>query len=85
MNGQDLKIDRLLTGDMVSVDYYISGGPGSFYHTIGKSDQNEIFLGFFSVDHASGFMRINNKVVINPTLTVNSKLLFESKAQGWGV
>ena len=67
MNGQELKKDHLLTGEMVSVDYYTSRDPNSFYHTRGKSDPYDIFLVFFCVDHASGFMRINNKVVINPT------------------
>ena len=47
MNGQDLKKDPLLTVEMVSVDYYISRDPGSFYHTRGKSDPYDIFLGFF--------------------------------------
>ena len=67
MNGQELKKDHLLTGEMVSVDYYISRDPGSFYHTRGKSDTYDLFLGFFFVDHASCFMKINIKVVINPT------------------
>ena len=67
MNGQDLNKDHLLTGEIVSVGYYISRDPVVFYHTRGKSDPYDIFLGFFCVDRASCFMRINNKVVINPT------------------
>ena len=47
MNGQELKKYPLLTVEMVSVDYYISRDPGSFYHTRGKSDPYDIFLGFF--------------------------------------
>ena len=49
MNGQELKKDHLLTGEMVSVDYYISRDPDSFYHTRGNSDPYDIFLGFFFV------------------------------------
>ena len=47
MYGQDLKKGPLMTGDMVSVDYYISMDPGSFYHTRGKSDTYDLILGFF--------------------------------------
>ena len=47
MNGQELKKDPLLTVEMVSVDYYISRDPVIFYHTRGKSDPYDIFLGFF--------------------------------------
>ena len=63
---------------MVSADHYISRALGRLYHTKGKSDPSDIFLGWFVfIDHASVFVSINHQVVINDTKTAKEKLTFE--------
>ena len=78
MKEQDIKKDRLLPGQMVSADHYISRSPGRLYHKKRKSDQSDMFSGrCVFIDHASVYMSIKQQVAINSTETVNAKLTFE--------
>ena len=86
MKEQDLKKDRLLPGQLVSADNYMSRDPGRLYHTKGKSYQSDMFSGgCFFIDHASGYVSIKYQVAINATETVKAKLNFDREAQSKGV
>ena len=84
-NEKELNKDHLLPGNMVSVDHYILRASGRIYHTTGKSDPSDIFLGWFFIDHASGYVSIKHRVAINATGTAKEKLTFEREAQSHGV
>ena len=54
-SSKELNKDRLLPGQMVSADHYISWAPVRLYHTKVKSDQSEMFSGVcVFIDHSSG-------------------------------
>ena len=86
MKEQEIKKDHLLPGQMVSADHYISRAPGRLYHTKGKSDQSDMLSGgCVFIDHASGYVSINQQGAINATETVKENLTFEREAQSQGV
>ena len=71
MKKKDLNKDRLLSGQMVSADHYISRAPGRLYHTKEKSDPSDIFSGLcVFIDYASGYVSIKHQVNIKATETV---------------
>ena len=71
---------------MVSADHYISRAPGRLYHTKRKSYQSDMFSGgCVFIDHASGYVSINQQVAINATETVMEKITFEREAQSQGL
>ena len=66
----------------MSADHYILRAPGRIYHTKGKSDQSDMFLGgCVFIDHSIGYVSIKHQVAINATGTVKAKLTFERGAQ----
>ena len=78
MKEQELKKDNLIPGQMVLTDYYTSRAPGRLYHTKGKSDSYCMFSGrCVFIDHASGYVIINQQLNINDTVTFkeNSPLI----------
>ena len=82
MNEQELKKDHLITRQMVSIDHYILRAPGRLYRTKGKSYPCGMFSGgYVFIDHASGYVSINNQVAINITETIKEKTTFEREAQ----
>ena len=77
MREQYFKKDHLLPGQMVSADQYISRDLGRIYHKKGKSDPSDMFLGgCVIIDNASGYVRMNYRVVIKTTKTFKEKLTF---------
>ena len=81
MKDQELNKNHLHPEKMVSVYHYISQAPGRIYHTKGKSDQSDMFSGgYVFIDHASGYVSINQQVSINATETVKAKQTFEKAA-----
>ena len=86
MKEHEIKKDHIMTGQMVSADHYISRDPGGLYHTKGKSDQSDMFLGgCVFIDHSSGYVSIKHQVDINTTEIFKAKITFEREAQSQGV
>ena len=82
MKEQDIKKDHLLSGQIVSAYHYISQGPGTIYHTKGKSDPSEMFSGgCVFIVRTSSYVSIKHQVAIKATETVKVKLTFERGAQ----
>ena len=77
MQEQELKKDHLLPGQMVYADNYILRDLGILYHTKGKSDPSDLFLGgCVFIDNVSVHVRINHQLVIKTTKTVKARLTF---------
>ena len=71
---------------MVPTDHLISPDTGMLNHTKGKSDTFEMFSGAcVFIDHACGYVIINNQVNINATETIKSKLSCEKGFKIHGV
>lgn len=81
-----LKDTHLRPGACVSVDQFVSSTPGRLAHTFGKERQEEKLMGgTVFVDHASGFVYVENQVALSAPETVRSKQRFERFAIQGGV
>ena len=81
-----LKVDKLEPGDQVSIDQYVSTIRGRLLHTKGKEKADEkLNGGTMFVDHATGFVFLQNQVSLNSGETITAKQAFERFAAENGV
>ena len=86
MKEKYLKKYHIIPGHMVSEGHYILMYTGIIYYKKVKSDPSEMLSGrCIFIDHASGYISINNQVDINATETVKDKIIFEREDQSQGV
>ena len=82
MKEKELNKDHLISGQMVSVDHYISRDPGRLYHTKVESDPYDMFSGgCVFIDHSSCYLIIKHQVAINDTENFKAKLTFDREDQ----
>ena len=73
-------------GDCISVDQCVSGSPGCLPHAKGKEqDKDKHHGGAVFVDHASGFVFIENQVALTAGKTSHAKKMFEQHASMFSV
>ena len=81
-----LKHGDLRPGQMVSTDQFVSQLGGRLPHTKGKEKEIEQYHGgTIFVDHASGFVYLQNQVSLNAAETIRAKNSFEREARNHGI
>ena len=81
-----LKHNDLFPGENVSVDHFVCSTKGRLLHGYGKEDPKTQFVGgALFVDHASGYIFINEQVHLNTHCTIASKEAFEAHCRDFGV
>lgn len=81
-----MKADNLLPGQRVSVDHFVCSTKGRLTHTQGKEDPKTQYCGgALFVDHASGYIFIQEQVHLNTHETIDAKQQFEEHCRDFGV
>ena len=81
-----LKADNLLPGQRVSVDHFLCLTRGRLTTSAGKTKADEMYSGgCIFVDHASGYIHVENQVNLNSHETIKAKAKFEQLCRTFGV
>jgi len=81
-----LSIDKLLTGDLIFTDQYISKVKGRLPNTRGKeSDSDKCIGGTIFVDAATSFTRVYHQSALLASDTFTSKNAFEYELHSYGI
>ena len=81
-----LKQGDLFPGQKVSVDHFVCSTRGRLTNTYGREDIKLKYSGgALFVDHASGYIFVNEQVHLNTHETMESKKKFESHCKDFGV
>jgi hypothetical protein len=85
-NSGNLKKNTLLSGQEVSVDYFICSTLGRLYTGYGKTDDASLYQGgCIFVDNATAWVRVKHQISLTSHETLGAKERFEFACRDYGV